>query len=100
VLLNPGFIKNDQTFFRPHHERTQDDSLWEIIISLGNQLEMTMLAEGIETRGQLEQLCAPGCELGQGFLLSAAVSAAEAAAMLDRVPGSSWLGPTIDVTAR
>jgi EAL domain-containing protein (putative c-di-GMP-specific phosphodiesterase class I) len=67
---------------------------------LGNQLEMTMLAEGIETRGQLEQLCAPGWKLGQGFLLSAAVSAAEAAVMLDRVPGSGWLGPTIVVTAR
>ena len=100
MLLNPRFIKNDQTFVRPHHERTQDDSLWEIIVWLGNQLEVTMLAEGIETRGQLEQLRAPGCALGQGFLSSAAVSAAEAPVMLDRVPGSSPLGLTIDVTAR
>jgi EAL domain-containing protein (putative c-di-GMP-specific phosphodiesterase class I) len=60
---------------------------------------MTMLAEGIETRGQLERLRAPGCELGQGFLFSAAVPAAQAAAMLDRVPGSSWPEPTADVTA-
>jgi EAL domain-containing protein (putative c-di-GMP-specific phosphodiesterase class I) len=76
VLLNPRFIKIDQTFDRPPHESTHDDALLETIIALGNQLEMTMLVEGIETRGQLERLRAPGCELGQGFLFSAAVPAA------------------------
>jgi EAL domain-containing protein (putative c-di-GMP-specific phosphodiesterase class I) len=98
VLLNPRFIKIDQTFVRPYHESPHDDSPLEIIISLDNQLQMTMLAEGIETRGRLERLRAPGCELGEGFLFSAAVSAAEAAAMLDRVRGSSWQELTADVT--
>jgi EAL domain-containing protein (putative c-di-GMP-specific phosphodiesterase class I) len=98
VLLNPRFIKIDQTFVRPAHESTHDDALLETIIALGNQLEMTMLAEGIETPGQLERLRAPGCEVGQGFLFCAAVPAAQAAAMLDRVPGSSWPEPTADVT--
>jgi EAL domain-containing protein (putative c-di-GMP-specific phosphodiesterase class I) len=66
VLLNPRFIKIDQTFVRPYHESPHDDSPLEIIISLGNQLQMTMLAQGIENRGRIERLRAPGCELGQG----------------------------------
>jgi Amt family ammonium transporter len=99
VLLHPRFIKIDQTFVRPPHESTHDDALLEAIIALANQLEMTMLAEGIETHGQIERLRAPGCELGQGYLFSAAVPAAQAAAVLHCVPGSSWPEPTADVTA-
>ena len=34
---------------------------------------MTMLAEGIETRAQLDRLRRFGCELGQGYLFSPAV---------------------------
>jgi diguanylate cyclase (GGDEF)-like protein/PAS domain S-box-containing protein len=90
VPLNPKFIKIDQTFVRPPREGVHNDSLLETIISLGNQLDMTMLGEGIETRGQLERLRTPGCEPGQGFLFSAVVPAGEVSALLDRAPGSNW----------
>jgi EAL domain-containing protein (putative c-di-GMP-specific phosphodiesterase class I) len=43
---------------------------------------MTMLAEGIETEGQLESLRSLHCSLGQGFFFSPAVPFAEAAAMV------------------
>jgi diguanylate cyclase (GGDEF)-like protein/PAS domain S-box-containing protein len=90
LLLNPKFIKIDQAFVRPARESTHDDTLLETIISLGNRLDMTMLAEGIETYGQLERLRGPGCEFGQGFLFSAAVPAAEVPSILARAPGSPW----------
>jgi EAL domain-containing protein (putative c-di-GMP-specific phosphodiesterase class I) len=61
-----------------------------MIISLGNRLDMTMLAEGIETTGQLKRLRTPGCELSHGFLFSAAVPAEDVPALLDRDPGSTW----------
>jgi EAL domain-containing protein (putative c-di-GMP-specific phosphodiesterase class I) len=48
---------------------------------------MTMLAEGIETKAQLERLLLLGCELGQGFLFSPAVPDVEIATMLSRVLG-------------
>jgi diguanylate cyclase (GGDEF)-like protein/PAS domain S-box-containing protein len=88
LLLNPNFIKIDQTFVRPPHESTHNDSMLETIISLGTHLEMTMLAEGIETQGQLERLLNPGCKFGQGYLFSAAVPAGEVPALLERQPGS------------
>jgi hypothetical protein len=63
-----------------------NDTLLETIISLGQKLGMTMLGEGIETRAQLERLRLPGCELGQGFLFSAAVPAGKVPALLARRP--------------
>jgi EAL domain-containing protein (putative c-di-GMP-specific phosphodiesterase class I) len=55
---------------------------------LGNQLVTTVLGEGIETLSQSERFRDPGCELGQGFFLSATVLAAEVVAMLDHFPGN------------
>jgi sensor c-di-GMP phosphodiesterase-like protein len=37
-------------------------------VALGRTLGLTIVAEGIETVGQLERLRALGCELGQGYL--------------------------------
>ena len=87
VLLHPKFIKIDQSFVRPKNESVHNDTLLETIISLGNKLNMTMLAEGIETKAQLERLLLLGCELGQGFLFSPAVPDVEIATMLSRVLG-------------
>jgi EAL domain-containing protein (putative c-di-GMP-specific phosphodiesterase class I) len=62
--------------------------LLETIVSLGNKLDTTVLAEGIETQQQFEHLRELGCQLGQGYLFSPAVPASEVAAMLGRVPGN------------
>ena len=47
------------------------------IIRLGESLEMTVVAEGIETADQLAQLLALGCEYGQGFYLARPAPAEE-----------------------
>jgi diguanylate cyclase (GGDEF)-like protein/PAS domain S-box-containing protein len=88
AALDPRIIKIDQSFVRPNHESARNDTLLETIIALGNRLEVTMLAEGIETQAQLDLLRRLGCELGQGFLFSPAVPADEAAAMVSRVFGN------------
>jgi diguanylate cyclase (GGDEF)-like protein len=38
------------------------------IVALGRTLGLTIVAEGVESVGQLERLRALGCELGQGYL--------------------------------
>ena len=73
VLLHPKIIKIDRTFVSPPHESVRNETLLGEIIKLGRGLNMTVLAEGIETQGQLERLRQMGCELGQGFLFSPAV---------------------------
>jgi len=82
ALLNPMIIKVDQSFVRPAISSIHSDRLLETIVSLGHNLGMTMLAEGIETQDQLETLRGLHCSLGQGFLFSRAVPFSEAAALV------------------
>jgi EAL domain-containing protein (putative c-di-GMP-specific phosphodiesterase class I) len=82
AALNPRIIKIDQSFVRPKHDKRRSDTLLEAIVTLGNKLNMTVLAEGIETSAQLDRLNNLDCELGQGFLWSPAIPAADVAAMI------------------
>jgi Amt family ammonium transporter len=82
ALLNPMIIKIDQSFVRPTTITKHSDRLLETIVSLGHNLGMTMLAEGIETPEQLETLRELHCSLGQGFLFSRAVPFAESLSMV------------------
>jgi EAL domain-containing protein (putative c-di-GMP-specific phosphodiesterase class I) len=82
ALTHPKIIKIDQSFVSPAVESLRNDSLLEAIVMLGEKLDMTMLAEGIETSTQLERLQRLGCEFGQGFLFAPAVPAEQAALMI------------------
>jgi EAL domain-containing protein (putative c-di-GMP-specific phosphodiesterase class I) len=84
VRLRPRVIKIDQYFVSPHSESTYNDALLEAIVSLGNKLDMTMLAEGIETPDQFNRLRELNCDLGQGFLFSPAVPGRDVPSMIKR----------------
>ncbi|MHB8379489.1 MAG: sensor domain-containing protein [Acidimicrobiales bacterium] len=86
ALLRPRIIKIDQSFVSPASESIRNDTLLEAIVTLGNKLNMTMIAEGVETQAQLERLRVLGCDLGQGYFFSPAVPAEAVAAMLSHVP--------------
>jgi Amt family ammonium transporter len=88
ALLHPMIIKIDRSFVSPSRASIYNDTLLEAIISLGHKLDMTVLAEGIETRAQLERLRHLRCEAGQGYLFSPTVPAGEVAAMLGSAPGN------------
>ncbi len=74
VQLNPKVIKIDQSFISPANDSEQIEVLLEAIISLGQKLDVTLLAEGIETDVQLKKLLRMGCRFGQGFLFSHAIA--------------------------
>ena len=52
------------------------------VVNLGHSLGLEIVAEGIETEEQQEQLVAFGCDTGQGFLYSPAIPAEEVPALL------------------
>jgi diguanylate cyclase (GGDEF)-like protein len=54
----------------------------EAIVKLAHQLGMRVVAEGIESAGQLAQLSGFGCEYGQGLLFSAPLLGAEAESLI------------------
>jgi EAL domain-containing protein (putative c-di-GMP-specific phosphodiesterase class I) len=58
------------------------DPLIQSIIDLGRSLGMEVVAEGIETRQQLEGLRRRGAQLGQGYYFARPVPAAAVGAML------------------
>jgi diguanylate cyclase (GGDEF)-like protein len=51
-------------------DRSENWAFAAAIVALGRTLGLTIVAEGIETAGQLERLRALGCELGQGYLFA------------------------------
>ncbi len=73
ALFRPTIIKIDRSFVASAQESVYGETLLEAIISLGHRLEMTVLAEGIETAEQLAHLRDLGCDMGQGFLFSPAL---------------------------
>lgn len=44
--------------------------LTDLVITLGEQMNLRVIAEGVETQEQLDYLAASGCEAVQGYLLS------------------------------
>jgi len=56
----------------------KSDAIVKTILMLGTNLGIEVVAEGVETVDQLQLLRSLGCKLGQGFLFSKPVDAAEA----------------------
>jgi EAL domain-containing protein (putative c-di-GMP-specific phosphodiesterase class I) len=68
--LNIDVIKIDQSFVRKLGKDYQSETLCETIVSIGRSLDITVVAEGVETAEQLRKLQAMGCDEIQGYLLS------------------------------
>jgi EAL domain-containing protein (putative c-di-GMP-specific phosphodiesterase class I) len=63
-------IKIDQSFVRRGSEDPGDRAIVRAIASLGHNLGMPTVAEGVETTEQMERVTADGCTYVQGYLLS------------------------------
>lgn len=80
-------IKVDRSFIRDFgNGQEQQDQIVRTIIAMAHSLKMDVTAEGVETRNQLRQLRSLGCEFGQGYLFSPAVTADAARDMLRSNP--------------
>ncbi|MES2025673.1 MAG: EAL domain-containing protein [Pseudomonadota bacterium] len=63
-------LKIDQSFVRDIATDQDSAAIVKAIISLGRNLNLTVLAEGIETEDQFQFLLENGCNEGQGYLMS------------------------------
>ena len=63
-------LKIDRSFVRGLGDDRRNNSIAGAIVSLAHALELTAIAEGIETVEQLEELRLLGCDMGQGFLFA------------------------------
>lgn len=77
-----GYLKNlplnrlkiDRTFVANLGMKGTDSSIAEMIIRLGHILDLSVIAEGVETREQLDILRQLGCQEIQGFYISPGIS--------------------------
>ena len=74
--LPVGKVKIDISFVRDMLDDHNDYAIVNTIIGMGRTLEMTTLAEGVETPAQAETLLAMGCLAAQGYHFGAPESAA------------------------
>jgi diguanylate cyclase (GGDEF)-like protein/PAS domain S-box-containing protein len=75
-------IKIAQEFVRDLQEDTGDVAIVRAAIGLGRELGIAVIAEGVETKLQLDILAAAGCRYVQGFYFSRPVTAKKAAELL------------------
>jgi diguanylate cyclase (GGDEF)-like protein len=76
-------LKIDRSFVHNMSADRQAGTIVSAIISLGHSLGMDVIAEGVETEGELAALCAMGCDQAQGYVFSHAVSASAMQATLE-----------------
>jgi len=77
-------LKVDRSFVHGMSRGRQHAEMVRTIVSLARNLEMDVIAEGVETEEQVAFLRRHGCDLGQGFLFDPPMSAAELAVRLRR----------------
>lgn len=61
-------LKIDQSFVRDMLADANDEIIIKTILGLGENLNFSVIAEGVETEKQLEHLKALGCKKFQGYL--------------------------------
>ncbi len=75
-------LKVDRVFVRDIERDPRTRALAEGIVRIGHALGMRVLAEGVETPGQLRILTGAGCDCYQGFIAAAAETPEQATARI------------------
>ena len=80
--LPASSMKIDRSFIMNIPHDASSGSITEAIIAMAKRLKLRVIAEGVESRAQLDFLRANHCEAFQGYLFSRPIPALEATAML------------------
>ena len=70
-------LKIDRSFVSNIGANGERSEIVRTIVALANNLGMEVIAEGVETPGQVSTLRSVGCDLVQGYLFGGALSAEE-----------------------
>jgi diguanylate cyclase (GGDEF)-like protein/PAS domain S-box-containing protein len=79
-------LKIDRSFIRDLETDLDDQAIASTIVSMGRNLRMTVLAEGVETFEQLTLLRNMDCDMAQGYYFSRPLPADEITDLLRKQP--------------
>ncbi|MCK4906670.1 MAG: EAL domain-containing protein, partial [Spirochaetes bacterium] len=77
-------LKIDMSFVKNLFKDSKNMAITKSIIALGYNLGLKIVAEGVETREQLDFLVEKGCDYIQGYFFSKPLPAAEALEFLEK----------------
>jgi EAL domain-containing protein (putative c-di-GMP-specific phosphodiesterase class I) len=78
------YIKIDRSFLDRLEEEAGARVLVKAMIDLAHALDLEVIAEGVETAGQLERLREMGCEMAQGHYFSRSLPGEAAVSLLEK----------------
>ena len=70
-------LKLDMKFIQNEMEKPEEQSILNDIISMAHRLQLSVVAEGVETGDQVQRLRAVGCDYVQGYYFAKPMPAAE-----------------------
>jgi EAL domain-containing protein (putative c-di-GMP-specific phosphodiesterase class I) len=79
-------LKIDRSFVSRMDAEGENSEIVQTIITLAHNLGLDVIAEGVETADQMEQLRSLGCEAGQGFFFSKPLDSDSARALIAATP--------------
>ena len=85
-------VKIDRSFIAGLGLRDRDTAIVEAITGLARTLDLTAVAEGVETAEQVEALRAMGCDRAQGYHLGRPMPAEDVTRLLELQLGKAVVG--------
>ena len=83
--LKLDMLKLDRTFVQNEASQDPDRGILRLMVEMAHRMGLGVVAEGVETPGQLQHLQEIGCDYVQGYLFSPPVSPEEFDVMLSRL---------------
>ena len=77
-------LKIDQSFVKGMSGKHDDTPIVEAVVTLAKALNLHVVAEGVETAAQMQQLKDMGCHLGQGYYFAKPLSSQAISEMLTK----------------
>ena len=93
-------LKLDMKFIRSEMAKPKSQGILQFIINLASWMNLSVVAEGVETKAQLLRLTEIGCDYVQGYYFAKPMPCQEFEGLLDEYRGAEIEEPSTDTEIR
>ena len=93
-------LKLDMKFIRSEMAKPKSQGILQFTMGLARWMDLSVVAEGVETREQFEQLREIGCDYVQGYYFAKPMPCQEFEGLLDEYKGAGIEEPSTDTEIR